>query len=197
MRRKPGRAERAFDPAFEWTGGVRIAGTQIWCDAARRGRLCFLSHAKVKLAPRSQARVIATEATLAAMGRRRPSDALVAPLGRPFAIGRARLELLPSGIAPGAAQLLVELPERRVLYAGGGVAPSPTQYGQAQLRACDAIAVTPHGSDGAELVEYCAASGAKEAYLLGEPAPDVADALEARGLTVHRLAAPSQMRLFY
>jgi hypothetical protein len=191
MRRKsPG---RALDRAFEWTGGVRIAGTQIWCDAARRGRLCFLSHAKVKLPPRTQARVIATEATLAALGRRRPPDALVAPLGRPFAIGRARLELLPSGIAPGAAQLLVELPERRVLYAGGGVAPS----GDAQLRACDAIAVTPSGSDGAELVEYCAASGAKEAYLLGDPAPDVADALEARGLTVHRLAAPSQMRLFY
>ncbi len=184
------------EPAFEWLSGVRICGTQIWCDSARRGRLCFVSHAKIKLAPRSHARVIATEATLAAMGRRRPADALVAPLGRPFAIGRARLELLPSGIAEGAAQLLVELPERSVLYAGGGVSPS----GDAQLRACDAIAIRSDlsdlESDPTELAEYCAASGAKDVYLIGDESPGMVEALEARGLRVHRLAPPSQMRLF-
>jgi hypothetical protein len=147
------------ESAFVWQAGVRIAGTRIWCDALRANGVCFVSHALARLPGPARkgsphARVVATERTAllaAALGQPLPDGALLAPFGRPFAVGRLRLELLPSGIAPGGAQLLVEMPTtdgvRRVLYAGGGVLPfgRPTVE-PAQVRACDAIALDVRGA---------------------------------------------------
>jgi hypothetical protein len=133
--------------AFVWQAGPRIAGTRIWCDALRANGLCFISHALVKPAGRVslQTRVIASEQTArlaSAIGQPLPDGTLLAPFGRPFAVGRLRLELLPSGLVAGGAQLLVEMPERRVLYAGGGVLPLGRRTVEpAQVRACDAIAI--------------------------------------------------------
>jgi putative mRNA 3-end processing factor len=138
---------------FVWSGGVRIAGTSIGCDAPRVSGLSFVSHAHLPLRRRgklgqagaSQARVIATARTLALRGAlssegegERPGI-LVAPFSRPFALGRLRLELLPSGHVPGSAQLLVERPGRRLLYAGDVNPLSGRAVEPAQVRGCDAL----------------------------------------------------------
>jgi putative mRNA 3-end processing factor len=135
------------EPAFVWSDGVRVAGTQIWCDARRRpgsGAVCFVSHAHHRVAwPGStRVRVLAHPRTLA-LAAREPVDALPSAFGRPFALGRLRLELLPSGHLPGSAQLLVESPRGRAIYAGD-VNPSPGRIIRAagetlQVRACDAL----------------------------------------------------------
>jgi putative mRNA 3-end processing factor len=131
---------------FGWSGGVRVTGTGIWCDAPRRQQLCFVSSAREAL---SGARVVTTERTLElraaldgkAAGARRDA-VLVTPYARPFALGRLRVELLPSGHVPGAAQLLVERPGRRALYAGR-VNPRAGRLSEpAQVRACDALALS-------------------------------------------------------
>src|SRR3954454_11157619 len=106
-------AREAQSDAFVWSDGVRIAATQIWCDARRRpgsGAVCFVSHAHHPVAwPGSgRVRVLAHPRTLALASAASATDALPSAFGRPFALGRLRLELLPSGHIPGGAQLLVE-----------------------------------------------------------------------------------------
>jgi putative mRNA 3-end processing factor len=140
------RAASADDPAFVWADGPRVAGTQIWCDAPRSpmaGAVCFVSHAhhRVSWPGSGQARLLVHPRTLAlaAAAGAPASDALPSAFGRPFAIGRLRLELLPSGHVPGAAQLLVDRPEGRVLYAGD-INPTPTRTAEPlQVRAADAV----------------------------------------------------------
>src|SRR5947209_6811821 len=100
----------AAPPPFVWSDGVRVRGLSIWCDARKAHGLVFLSHAHVPIAPslRARARLIATERTLALYRAvsTPPGEVLVTPFARPFSLGRARLELLPSGHLPGGAQLL-------------------------------------------------------------------------------------------
>jgi hypothetical protein len=140
--------------AFAFADGARITGTAIYCDPPRRPRaanpLCFLSSARSLRAGAAlhtgRARVVATQRTLAlgrAAGGRAIPDALPVQLCRPFSLGRLRIELLPSGHLPGAAQLLVSRDGGpTVLYAGivaareGGRLAEPIQ-----ARACEAIAV--------------------------------------------------------
>ena len=130
--------------AFVYRAGVRIAGTVVACDAAAGSDLVFLSHAAVLGARRRRAlprlgggrrQVLTTDLTLALLGPfgdRLRAQALVAPYGRPFALGDLRLELYPSGHLPGAASLLCERDGRRVTYAG------PIGE-QAELRTADAL----------------------------------------------------------
>jgi hypothetical protein len=204
------------EDAFVWQRGVRIVGTRIWCDALRANGVCFVSHALARPAGRvsPHTRVIASDETArlcAAIGRPLPEGALLAPFARPFAVGRLRLELLPSGFVAGAAQLLVELPERRVLYAAGGLVPA-----EAQVRGCDAIALDVRAHrplprsrrkierelleraqsvdcDLPSLVAHALASGAGDVWLVGggDERP-----FRAAGLSVHPLAPPEQALLF-
>ena len=128
---------------------MQIADTVIWCDAQRKQQLCFISHAEIPLTWRdgAHAKVVTTHQTIRlaeAVQASIPTEVLLTPLGRPFALGRLRLELLASGMAPGAAQLWVELPQRRVIYAAGGINPRGGRtVAAAQLRSCDAIALDP------------------------------------------------------
>jgi hypothetical protein len=122
--------------AFIYRAGIRVAGTILACDASSGSDLIFLSHAgaldarAARALPRARhgrRQILTTETTLAllgAPGARLRAHALLAGLGRPFALGELRLELFSSGHAPGAASLLCELgataaaPGRRVVYAG-------------------------------------------------------------------------------
>jgi hypothetical protein len=134
---------------FVWSGGVHVSGTSIQCDALRVGRTTFLSHAGVTLGrDPSGGKVLCTARTehlRGALGGSRLA-VLPTPYCRPFSLGRARVELLPSGHAPGGAQLLVDLGGTRaggpVIYAG---AVNPSQPGAlaepAQVRACRAMAL--------------------------------------------------------
>ncbi|HEX8951596.1 MAG TPA: hypothetical protein VF945_07105, partial [Polyangia bacterium] len=141
---------------FHWADGVRIAGTNIWCDARRcpAGATAFVSHAHApRLRGAADCRVVTTERTRllrasAAQARvgegvtpRGQAGMLVTPFGRPFALGRLRLELLPSGHVPGAAQLYVELDGRRTAYCGP-LNPTPGRFAEApQIRAAEALCI--------------------------------------------------------
>jgi hypothetical protein len=121
---------------FIYRAGIRVAGTILACDASSGSDLIFLSHAAAldaraaRALPRARhgrRQILTTETTLAllgAPGARLRAHALLASLGRPFALGELRLELFPSGHAPGAASLLCEIGAgagasgKRVVYAG-------------------------------------------------------------------------------
>ncbi len=128
-----------------WSSGVHIVGTPIWCDVVREHEVSFLSGLAPLPWPRrgsKQARVICTAETaqfLRALDRLPSQDVLVSPFGRPILLGRLRLELLPSGRHPGAAQLLVEVKGKKILYAVGVRPESPLT----QVRGCDALVLEP------------------------------------------------------
>jgi hypothetical protein len=106
--------------AFVYRAGVRLQGTILACDATSGSDLIFLSHAEAldaraaRALPRARhgrRQVLTTETTLALLGipgERLRAHALLAGMGRPFALGELRLELFESGYAPGAASLLCE-----------------------------------------------------------------------------------------
>ena len=138
--------------------GVRIGGTDLWCDARRcpPQATAFVSHARApRLRGGAECRVITTERTrvlraVEIVPRGQAAGMLLTPFGRPFALGRLRLELLPSGHLPGAAQLYVELEgtaadgaraRRRVAYCGP-LNPSPGRFAEApQVRAAEALCI--------------------------------------------------------
>src|SRR5262245_5772124 len=115
--------------AFVYRGGVRVAGTVLACDPAiGGGDLVFLSHAPSpgmrgrRASPTIGGRrqILATEQTLALLGpagERLRQHALAAVYGRPFHLGKLRLEIFRSGFMPGAASLLCEVDGRRLVYA--------------------------------------------------------------------------------
>ena len=106
--------------AFVYRAGVRLHGTILACDATSGSDLIFLSHAEAldaraaRALPRARhgrRQILTTETTLALLGtpgERLRAHALLAGMGRPFALGELRLELFESGYAPGAASLLCE-----------------------------------------------------------------------------------------
>ncbi len=140
------RASSAGDtprPAIEWREGVHILGTPIWCDAVHTREVCFVSHAGVSEAHRHR-QIIATADTAALLpttARRRPRSTLTPPYARPFSLGELRVELYPSGFMRGAAQLVVDVKDMRVAYAGS-LAPAMREPGWAgQVRPCDVLIV--------------------------------------------------------
>ncbi len=128
---------------IDWQGGVRVMGTPICFDGIRPRETCFVSSADVSLKKRAlpakmRPKILATERT---RQLKFPSsdDVLVSPFSRPFALGRARVELLPSGHLPGAAQLLIEVKGDRVLYAGA-LNPKAGRLSEAcKMRDCSAL----------------------------------------------------------
>ncbi len=126
-----------------WSRGVHVVGTRLWCDVARTHGVTFLSGADVPIAGKARSsaqRIVTSERTQRLMGSA-VGDVLPASFARPFALGRARLELLPAGRLPGSAQLRVEIEGRVVTYAGA-VNPTGGRLAEpAQVRGCDVLVV--------------------------------------------------------
>ncbi|GAB4525840.1 MAG: hypothetical protein Tsb0020_43760 [Haliangiales bacterium] len=180
---------------MQWRGGVHLCGTAIVCDPTRSARVasaaCFVSAAHASAGGR-RAQRIATALTLALIGDAKPGRGagaaqanLPVPYGRPFTIGRHRIELLRSGHSAGAAALLVETGRGRVLYAGrvnpwgGGLG------GAAEVRPCDALVlVAEYGPTGAAFPAPDEAIGALRAA--------VATITAARGCAVILVSSPSK-----
>jgi len=126
---------------FSYREGVRIPGTDITCDA--RGfpsDLVFLSHAGA-LAPAGpgslaggragRRQIVTTETTLRLLdeaGASLRARALPAAFAQPFNLGPRRLEVVPSGLLPGAAALLCETDTQRAFYLGA-FCPEPLLEG--------------------------------------------------------------------
>ncbi len=141
--------------SFSYREGICIEGTSIACDSTGLASdLVFVSHGQAvsglsrkRLGARRMGRteIIATAQTVALLGstgQRLESNSLPAVLGRPFVLGGARLELLPTGHLPGAAALLVETNGRRIMYAGT-IRRGPPAFGAVAqaIRHVDAVCV--------------------------------------------------------
>jgi Cft2 family RNA processing exonuclease len=208
---------RSTPPAAEpvtWRDGVHVTGTAIWCDARRARDVCFASAAD-RVGRAGHGQLIATAATLAQLGALEAGHGgahLSVPYRRPFTLGTVRLELIPTGHALGAAALLVEAGEQRVLYAGvvganGGLGELP------ELRRCDTLVVgapygrpehdfTPRDEAADQAVAFAqqtTAAGAAAVLLVSSPAKglDVAARLAAEGIeaAAHRAIMLAAQRL--
>lgn len=197
------RARGSAPLGVAWRDGVHVLGTSIWCDARRARAVCFVSAAD-RTGRAGHGQLIATAATLALLGAARDAH-LAAPMHRPFTLGTHRLRLIPSGYGPGAAALVVEVGDHRVLYAGA-VHPA-----RADLAPCDTLVVAaPYGERGhvfpadaeARAIAWCqttAAEGALPVVLVTSPLRglEIAERLHAAGLEVaaHRAIAIAARRL--
>jgi hypothetical protein len=102
---------------FDYDRGVRLLGSILWMDAARRDVLNFVSSARVDRAAVLQ-RGVCTDRTKTLLRALRPDfQALIAPFHRRLMVGPLELTMLPAGFVPGSAQLLVEGAGERFLYA--------------------------------------------------------------------------------
>jgi hypothetical protein len=180
-----------------WSGGVHVVGTRIWCDAARAHGVTFLSGADVKLKGRWE-RIVATEKTAKLCNL---DGVLPAPFGRPFALGRARVELLPAGRIAGSAQLRVEVDGATVIYAG---AVDPR--GEIQVRGCDELVIALRDPARTskrlklgppppleELVEFAAATEAGIVHVTGGFSDEIARAFAKKKLRASPLGPPQQL----
>jgi hypothetical protein len=179
------RSTKPTGQEIEYRAGVHLSGTILWCDPEGGRSLCFLSRAGQRSPPRAQG-VIASERTwslLRASGGQDAPGTITPPMGRPFALGPLRLEMVPAGGLPGAAQLLVALEDgRRVLYAAAA-APFATRLAEPlEPRACDvvvlearlppSIVLPPRGEIFARLARFC-----EESVAVGAGVVLVADEL--------------------
>lgn len=98
-------------------GGIRVAGTPLWIDATSPRELCVISHAHADHVG-THSRTLATKTTLELLGTAGKPGSMPCQYQHPVDLGKLRIELLPSGHLPGAAQVLVEHDGLRILYTG-------------------------------------------------------------------------------
>ncbi len=179
-------------PEFAYAAGVHVARTSIWCDVARARGVSFLSRADVALGRSAAvAHLVATDRTVRmrrALGLP-VGDPLVPRFGRPFALGRTRVELLPAGGLPGGARLHVEQGGWRGLYAGAVLREPARGVEPAQVRACDELVIdAPQAGGVVDPAASIDAALAEGAVLV--PADLLTLALLAGRVAPHHLAAP-------
>lgn len=120
---------------------TRLSGTDVYFDSRRAVPLSFVTSANVENLPVS-GKIIATPETIRLLGKKiRSPDVLPSPYGKPFALGRHTIELIPSGHMLGAAQVVVEKDGKRLVYAGSFKLKNAPSARHAELRRCDTLVV--------------------------------------------------------
>lgn len=127
--------------AFEYTGGIHLTGSILWCDCDRRRELVFLSHAHADFIGKNR-RILATDKTVKILTRASGKvEALTSPYKRRFTLGPLSLEMHPAGHVLGSAQLLIERNNRRIVYTSDvSTRPSGTVE-KARPVPCDVLAI--------------------------------------------------------
>jgi putative mRNA 3-end processing factor len=126
---------------FEYSGGVHLADSVLWCDSDRRHDLCFVSHAHADYMGKNR-RIFATDKTIRIMTRATGrAEALTSPYRRSFTLGPLTLEMHPAGHILGSAQLLIIRNDRRLVYTSD-VNTRPTLTAEkAKAIPCDTIVI--------------------------------------------------------
>lgn len=126
---------------FEYSGGVHLADSVLWCDADRKRDLSFISSAHVDVMGKNR-RILSTDETLKILTRGTGRiDALTSPYRRSFTLGPLELEMHPSGRMLGAAQLLVVRNGRRILYTNDFLTQRLATAERAHPRPVDVVAL--------------------------------------------------------
>lgn len=131
---------------FAFERGVRLLGSILWMDAARRDVMSFVSSARIDRAAWFH-RAVCTERTRALLRLSRPDfQALIAPYHRRLMVGALELTMVPAGYAPGSAQLLVEGAGDPFLYAAHvSLRPHPMAEPPQFLQVPTLVLRTPYG----------------------------------------------------
>lgn len=202
---EPGALDVALDDK-----GVHLPALGLWLDPVRAAPLAFVSHAHAARAAGDSGRVLTSPETLAiarAVGTSAwDGDALGWQEARELPVdaarggGVARVSIAPAGHMLGAAQLVVEHRDRRLVYAGDWSAEADATRPAGAVVPCDELIVTtafalpifrfaPPAQVLEELVAWCAthvADGVTPVVLARTPGPAqaIVRALSARGLPV-------------
>jgi putative mRNA 3-end processing factor len=190
--------------------GLCLPAIGVWLDPIQQAPLAFLSHAHAAPAAGGGGRALASRETFAlatalgaggwdadAMGWEEVRELAVDPA---FGGGMARLSIAPAGHMLGAAQLVLEHGDRRLVYAGDWSGEADAVRPAGAVIACEALVVTttfalpifrfdPPGQVLEALAAWCAsrlADGITPVVLARTPGPAqvVVRALSARGLPV-------------
>jgi putative mRNA 3-end processing factor len=132
-------------------GGIVVRGLGLWLDPPGARPAAFVSHAHA-LQALGAGRVLASPETLViaralglAPGEARAigwGEAVELPVAREYGGGTARLSIAHAGHMLGAAQLIVDHPRGRLVYAGDWSSQSEGTHPPGALIACDELAVT-------------------------------------------------------
>ena len=99
--------------------GLHLPGTPVWLDPVRPQSISFVSHAR-HVAPRFYRKALSSIATAELIRLRSPYERkfhpLTLPFGQFFSLGNLSLELIPSGIGMGGAQLKIASNGYTTLY---------------------------------------------------------------------------------
>jgi hypothetical protein len=129
-----------LDPGIAYRDGFRIMGTPMGMGGVTDARLRFLASMDEK-APRKKERVLMHPASAAALCKEAASDVLAMDFNKKIRLGRMEIELYPSGVGLGAAQLLLTYKGRRILYSGGIRAAVPLFSPPAEFPPCDVLLI--------------------------------------------------------
>lgn len=124
--------------------GIRIPEADLWLDAREPAENCWISHAHSDHARPGHGRVFASPQTLDLCRLRfgaAPANATALEWGRPVEFGAARLTAFPAGHILGAAQLLVELDGKRLIYTGDMKVRDPLLGDPTVIVPCDHLIV--------------------------------------------------------
>jgi putative mRNA 3-end processing factor len=188
--------------------GLRLGALGLWLDPTSPVPVAFVSHAHAAWAAAGSGRILASRETLAiatALGVTLAGaeviewgGSLEMAVGASGGTGTARLSIAPAGHVLGAAQLVVDHPGGRLVYAGDWCSEADATRPGGAAVACDDLVVTttfalpifrfePAAGVLGALVDWCAsrlADGVTPAVLAATPGPaqTIARALSARGL---------------
>ena len=185
---------------IEYDNGIHLKGTDLWFDSGRKRELSFVSSAAVE-GPFNSEKIIATPETVRLLeGRIKNPAALACPYGRPFSLGSARVELIPSGSMLGSAQICVEKGGGTIIYTGDIGLGNLRTAKPAQARECDVLVLKctyaapeysfpPAGEVANEIVEFVrgAISAGDVPVLIAESpgkAPELVKILSDEGFTL-------------
>ncbi len=119
--------------------GIHLKGTDLWFDAKKKVNLSFISNANISTLPMHD-RIIATPETLKLIESKTSGCiALSCPFNRPFTLGNAKIELIPSGYSLGASQILVEINGKRIVYTGDLKVRNSDTAKFIEIRRCDTL----------------------------------------------------------
>lgn len=126
-------------PLIKYDNGVEIEGLEFLLDAHRNCDYGFVSHAHSDHA-RKHKRVLATTETALLYRHRYPTVPTRAlPMNRRIKLGNATVELFPSGHMLGAAQILIEIKNTRIVYTGDFKVYPNVTCPPIQSRCCDIL----------------------------------------------------------